>query len=81
MIAGPSQTANLRIFREDLRHLQVELARARQSELSEIQKIFDDLFGERVSKGRFAPTRTVLMPAEERAASSMDGAMLLHRFS
>lgn len=47
----PKSDRDLRIFREDLRHLQVELARARQSELSEIQKIFDDLFGERVSDG------------------------------
>ena len=47
----PKSDRDLRVFREDLRHLQKELTRARQSELSEIQRIFDELFGERVSEG------------------------------
>ena len=47
----PKSDHDLQVFREDLRHLQKELTRARQSELSEIQRIFDELFGERISEG------------------------------
>lgn len=45
----PKDTAAMRLFRDDLRHLCVELRRARQSPVAEIQRIFDGLFGERVS--------------------------------
>lgn len=45
----PKSNRDLEVFRADLRHLTQELKRARTSELSEIQKIFDGLFGERVS--------------------------------
>jgi hypothetical protein len=45
----PRDAMEMRVFREDLRHLIRELERARKSELSEIRKIFDDLFGETIS--------------------------------
>ena len=45
----PKDIAAIRLFREDLRYLCSELQRARQSPVAEIQHIFDDLFGERVS--------------------------------
>jgi len=45
----PKDAMEMRVFREDLRHLVKELERARQSELTEIRKIFDSLFGETVS--------------------------------
>lgn len=45
----PKSDQDLRVFRDDLRHLRSKLALARESELGEIQKIFDDLFGERVT--------------------------------
>ena len=38
------------LFRADLKHLLTELATARRSELSDIRKIFDNLFGEQVSE-------------------------------
>lgn len=47
----PTSEQDMRVFRDDLRHLQKELMRARRSELGDIQRIFDDLFGERVSEG------------------------------
>lgn len=46
----PNSDHDLRVSRDDLQHLRKELARARRSELSEIQRIFDGLFGERVSE-------------------------------
>ena len=46
----PETGNDMRVFRTDLKHLVGELARARASELSDIRKIFDDLFGERVSE-------------------------------
>lgn len=46
----PKDTTDLMVFRGDLQHLLAELARARESELSEIQEIFDHLFGERVTQ-------------------------------
>lgn len=45
----PRDKAAMRLFRDDLRHLRVELRRAHQSPVIEIQRIFDGLFGERVS--------------------------------
>jgi hypothetical protein len=45
----PKDAMEMRVPREDLRHLVRELERARQSELTEIRKMFDDLFGETVS--------------------------------
>lgn len=45
----PRDKAAMRLFRDDLRHLCAELRRARQSPVAEIQRIFDGLFGERVS--------------------------------
>ena len=45
----PKDTAAMRLFREDLHHLCAQLRRARQSPVAEIQRIFDGLFGERVS--------------------------------
>lgn len=45
----PKDAMEMRVFREDLGHLVKELERARQSELVEIRKIFDSLFGETVS--------------------------------
>ncbi|WP_230312597.1 nucleotidyltransferase domain-containing protein [Paracoccus lichenicola] len=46
----PKTNQDMKVFQADLRHLMAELARARQSELTEIQKIFDVLFGERVTE-------------------------------
>jgi hypothetical protein len=46
----PKADQEMRVFRADLKHLLTELARARRSELSEVHKIFDDLFGEQVSE-------------------------------
>lgn len=46
----PKANHEMRVFRADLNHLLTELARARRSELSDIRKIFDDLFGEQVSE-------------------------------
>lgn len=46
----PKDTTDLVVFRGDLQHLLAELSRARESELSEIQEIFDELFGERVTQ-------------------------------
>ena len=46
----PHTIQDMRAFSGDLKHLIRELARARHSELIDIQKIFDDLFGERVSE-------------------------------
>lgn len=46
----PKDAADMSVFRGDLQHLVKELARARQSSLSEIQEIFERLFGERVTK-------------------------------
>lgn len=45
----PKDVVAMKLFQEDLRHLLSQLALARQSTLSEIQGIFDELFGERVS--------------------------------
>ena len=45
----PKDAAAMRLFRDDLRHLCDELRRAHQSPVAEIQRIFDGLFGERVS--------------------------------
>jgi len=46
----PKDATDMVVFRGDLQHLLAELARARESELSEIQEIFDQLFGERVTQ-------------------------------
>ncbi len=46
----PKHDRDMQILRADLRHLTTELGRARSSELTETCKIFDDLFGERVSQ-------------------------------
>jgi hypothetical protein len=46
----PKNDTEIEVFRADLRHLLRELERSRHSELSEIQKIFDVLFGEKVSE-------------------------------
>lgn len=46
----PKHDRELTLFRSDLRHLITELQRARSSSLVDIRKIFDDLFGERVSE-------------------------------
>lgn len=46
----PKDINDMRVFRGDLKHLVSELTRARQSSFSDIQKIFDDLFGERVTE-------------------------------
>jgi hypothetical protein len=40
----------MKLFRMDLRHLVSELARARSSSLTDTRRIFDGLFGERVSE-------------------------------
>lgn len=45
----PQNTRLMEMFREDLRHLLAELQRARTSDVAQIQKIFDGLFGERIS--------------------------------
>lgn len=45
----PKDMRAVRLFRDDLRHLQRELRRARVSEVSEIVGIFGALFGEKVS--------------------------------
>jgi len=45
----PKDAGEMRVFREDLRHLVRELDRARRSSVVEIRKIFDGLFGETVS--------------------------------
>lgn len=45
----PKDNSDMKVFLSDLRHLSRELARAKGSELAEIRKIFDDLFGERVT--------------------------------
>lgn len=46
----PASDEDLRVFRDDLRHLVAELARARSSNFTDIRTIFDDLLGERVSE-------------------------------
>jgi hypothetical protein len=46
----PKDATDMVVFRGDLQHLLAELARARESELSKIQEIFDQLFGERVTQ-------------------------------
>lgn len=46
----PKHDQEMKLFRLDLRHLVTELARARSSSLVDTRKIFDDLFGERVSE-------------------------------
>lgn len=46
----PKSNDDLKVFQADLGHLMAELSRARQSELAEIQRIFDGLFGERVTE-------------------------------
>ena len=46
----PPTVQDMRVFSSDLKHLIRELARARRSELIDIQKIFDDLFGERITE-------------------------------
>lgn len=46
----PASNEDLRVFRDDLRHLVAELGRARSSSFTDIRSIFDDLFGERVSE-------------------------------
>jgi hypothetical protein len=46
----PRNNRDVQIFRDDLRHLVSELERSKYSELLDIQKIFDDLFGERISE-------------------------------
>lgn len=46
----PASNEDLRVFRDYLRHLIAELARARSSNFTDVRKIFDDLFGERVSE-------------------------------
>lgn len=45
----PKDQKDMEVFKADLLHLQIELARSRESSLSDIQDIFDDLFGERVA--------------------------------
>ncbi|WBL32052.1 nucleotidyltransferase [Sinirhodobacter sp. HNIBRBA609] len=46
----PKHDQEMKLFKMDLRHLVSELARARSSSLTDTRKIFDDLFGERVSE-------------------------------
>jgi len=46
----PKHDREMKLFRKDLRHLVAELDRARSSRLTDTRKIFDDLFGERVSE-------------------------------
>lgn len=46
----PTHDREMTLFRSDLRHLIMELQRARSSSFADIRKIFDDLFGERVSE-------------------------------
>ena len=46
----PKHDREMKLFQMDLRHLVAELDRARSSSLADTQKIFDDLFGERVSQ-------------------------------
>lgn len=46
----PKNVGDMTMFRQDLKHLLKELERARGSELSEIQGIFEQLFGERVTQ-------------------------------
>lgn len=46
----PKDDRDMKVFRDDLRHLGEALQRARRSEFSSIRKIFDDLFGERVTE-------------------------------
>jgi hypothetical protein len=46
----PKSDREMILFRSDLKHLMTELERARSSPLSDTRKIFDDLFGERVSE-------------------------------
>ena len=46
----PKTTAEMRLFRADLAHLLGELTKARGSEFGDIRRIFDGLFGERVSE-------------------------------
>lgn len=60
----PKDLDDMKIFRSDLRHLIGQLRKARQSDFSEIQGIFSDLFGERVS------VSAVKAYAEGRSASS-----------
>jgi hypothetical protein len=46
----PSSVAEMQLLLSDLRHLVKELAKARVSSVPEIQGIFSDLFGERVTE-------------------------------
>jgi hypothetical protein len=46
----PAYNEDLPVFHDDLRHLVAELTRARSSNFTNVRKIFDELFGERVSE-------------------------------
>ncbi len=46
----PKDIRDMKLFRADLQHLQSELYKARGADVSEIRKIFDGLFGERISE-------------------------------
>lgn len=46
----PKHDREMELFRHDLKHLVTELDRARSSSLADTRKIFDELFGERVSE-------------------------------
>lgn len=46
----PKYTSEMKTFLADLKHLAAELDRSRNSSLTDTRKIFDDLFGERVSE-------------------------------
>lgn len=45
----PKDVNDMKVFQTDLRHLSRELGRARVSNMSQIQKIFNDLFGEQIT--------------------------------
>lgn len=45
----PKEEREMRVFQADLRHLLEELGKARRSDLVDIRRIFDGLFGETVS--------------------------------
>lgn len=46
----PASDRDLLVFQADLNYLLAELSRARSSDFSQVRKIFDDLFGEKVSE-------------------------------
>lgn len=46
----PKEDREMIVFRSELKHLLTELRRARSSNMTDIRKIFDDLFGENVSE-------------------------------